>query len=94
MRREAEAKILELITVKQTFEEMLTAPALVINTAPVAAVLGAGNEEGPRVAERTLTFYRGLSEAHHVALLEVSSHEEAALTLGMLDHGSSTRKRG
>lgn len=94
MRREAEAKILELITVKQTFEEMLTAPALVINTAPLAALAGAGDEEGPKVAERTLAFYRGLSEAHHVALVEVSSHEEAVLTLGMLEQGANARKRG
>lgn len=92
MRREAEAKILELITVKQSLDEMPTEPVLVINAAPVVA-LGGASPEGAAVSERTLAFYRGLSDAHHVSLLEVSSHEEAALTLGMLDQGAAARKR-
>ena len=85
MRKEAEAKLLELLTVHQTVMGTQSVPSLVINAAPLQAA--APSTEARRVADRTLHFFRALASAHHVEAVQVSSHEEAVLALGLLEGG-------
>lgn len=83
LRKEAEAKVLELITVHKDVMNRASAPSLVINTADQA--VAGRTEESRRVARRTLEFFEAIAGVHGVQTVQVSSHEEAVLTLGLLE---------
>lgn len=89
MRKEAEAKLMELLTVHMTVMDKKSVPSLVINAAPLQAI--ARSNEARRVADRALRFFRDLAGTHGIEAVEVASHEEAALQLGLLDGGIRRR---
>jgi len=82
MRREAESKILEGLSVQKTVMQGQGALRLIINTTPLYT--GALSQGANSFAEKTLSHYHSLAKLYHLDTAEASSHEIAAITLATL----------
>lgn len=79
MKREAEAKLFETISVQKTVLQQQAKPLLLINTAPLHG--GLYPPGGQDVAQRTMAHYAAIAELHDFDLQEVASHDEAVHVL-------------
>jgi hypothetical protein len=79
VRREAESKILESISVNKALADMKVQPVLLINTMPL---IGGGLPDGAEaMAAEAMAHYTHLAALHDVTTLEAGSHEEAVRIL-------------
>lgn len=79
MRREAEAKMLETLTVRQTVMQNQADSRLLINTAPI--MVGGLSNEALDLAHATMAHYASMADIHGFLTTEVSSHEDAVHAL-------------
>lgn len=82
MRREADAKILEALTVRQQVMGGQANAHLIINTAPLLTT--PESEAQHAIASDTLAHLHAMAKVHSISTVEARSHEEAALLLGAL----------
>lgn len=79
MRREAEAKILETLTVQKAVMEGQAKPALIINTAPLH--IGRLTDSALIIAQETMAHFNSLAVLYDIVTTEAASPEEAVLAL-------------
>lgn len=83
MRREAEAKMLETMTVRATVMENNAKSRLIINTAPLfVGGISSGSQD---TAMAAMAHYASIAKVHGFETTEVSNHEQAVHALLALD---------
>ena len=82
MRREADSKMLETLTVQKTIMESQGIAKLIINTAPLQA--GLLTADASRTAQVAIAHYDAMAQLYGFGTIQVSTHEEAAIALASL----------
>jgi hypothetical protein len=82
MRREAESKMLETLTVQRSVMGGQGVARLIINTAPL--LTGAANHDAAATAQNAIAHYDAMATVHGFGTMQVSTHEEAVLALNAL----------
>ena len=82
MRREAESKMLETLTVQRTILDSQGIAKLIINTAPLTSV--ALNSVQIHTAELAIAHYDAMANLYGFGTIQVSTHEDAVLALASL----------
>lgn len=82
MRREADSKVLESMTVQRTIMNNQAVAKLIINTAPLHT--GGLSEEASRTAHAAMAHYDGMAGLYGFGTIQVSTHEDAVVALASL----------
>lgn len=82
MRREAESKMLETLTVQRTVMDNQGAAKLIINTAQLYT--GALSNDAHQIAQASIAHYDAMAALHGFGTMQVSTHEDAVLALNAL----------
>lgn len=82
MRREAESKILETLTVQRTVMEGQGRPVLVVNRMPL--LLGGASDAAMDLASSAMAHYARTAKLYGLTTAEAGSHEEAVRILASL----------
>lgn len=82
MRREADSKMLETLTVQRTLMDSQGIAKLIINTAPLHT--GSLNHEASRTAQSAIAHYDAMAGLYGFGTIQVSTHEDAVIALASL----------